>query len=197
MYVWVRAAELLDRSILADHTYTHWKLLLASARHQMTMCGIAEWLVKHTYKQTRIHTHSVVLLFFWLILFTNLTDKWTKQPLTFLRHLHFFTLCRTTMALSKNNAQRGLMAQRIYFPHRTVSCVTQVNLCRAWSQCILRSFSHKSGKEAEKAGEIPSHSTHGYVSSSHIQQSHWKGLTHNVPQFTDSHNDPPARVSRQ
>ena len=52
-------------------------------------------------------------------------------------------------------------------------------------------------KKQRKPVEIPSYSTHGYVSSSHIPQSHWKGLTHNVPQYTDSHNDPPASVFRQ
>lgn len=66
---------MLDRSILGDHTYTHWKLLLASARHQLTVCGIAEWLVKHTHKQTRTPTHNVVLLFFLVNVFTNLTEK--------------------------------------------------------------------------------------------------------------------------
>lgn len=89
---------------------------------------------------------------------------------------------------------RGIYGTAYMFPHGAVSCVSQDNLCNACSRCILHFFCHRRGKEAEKASEIPSYSPHGYVSSSHIPQSHWKGLTHNVPQYTDTHNDPPASV---
>lgn len=56
---WVRPAEVLDHSIMGDHTYSHGKLLLAGARHQMTMCGIAEWPVK----RTQIHTQGHMMMF--------------------------------------------------------------------------------------------------------------------------------------
>lgn len=47
---------------MGDHTYSHGKLLLAGARHQMTMCGIAEWPVKRT--NTHAGSHDDVFLCF-------------------------------------------------------------------------------------------------------------------------------------
>ncbi len=86
---------------------------------------------------------------------------------------------------------KGIYGTAYIFPHRTISCVSQDNLCNAWSQCILHSLCHRHGKEARESRWNP------ILQHSRLRQQFsyptkplkgaWHTMCHNIQTHTTIH----------
>lgn len=138
-----------DRSILGDHTFTHGKLLLTGARHQLTMCGIAEWLVKHSHKQTPTGTHNCGPLVFSTFSTKKMTN--TASHLSVSRLIFHHAQAGQQWHCHETMPKKRIYGTTYMFPHWAVSLVSQDNLCSARSHRILRSFSHQSSARGRES----------------------------------------------